>query len=110
MAGRLFRAIIIIFSPETLESAPPPGEKREGDSFFTSLLKPDRLPAPAVSVPPRREPPWKWLLLPEKLAAPKAKEAASDRTTLFTYLFSSETLPSDPPRSGKGDRSSPRKA
>jgi hypothetical protein len=110
MVGRLFRAIVIIFSPETLESAPPSGKEREGDSFFTWLLKPERLPAPAVSVPPRREPPWKWLLLPEKLAAPAAKEAGRDRPSLFTYLYSSETLPSDPPRSGKADRSSPRKA
>ena len=106
MAGRFFRAIVTILSPETLESAPPAEGGREGASFLTWLLKPERLPAPAVSVPPRRESPLRWLLLPEKLAAPEAKETGSDRPSLFAYLFSSETLPSDAPQSGKEDRSS----
>ncbi len=110
MVKRLLQAIGIIFSPETLESSPPAEEGRKGASVFAWLLKPEKLPAPAVSVPPRRESPWRWLFLPEKLAAPKAKEAASDRPSLFTYLFSSETLPSDAPPSGKGDRASNRKA
>ena len=110
MVKKLLQAIGIIFSPETLEFTPPAVEKREGPSVFAWLLQPERLPAPAVSVPPRREPPWKWLLLPEKLAPPAAKEADGDSPSLFTYLISSETLPSDPPRSGEGDRSSPRKA
>ena len=110
MVGRFFRAVVIIFSPETLGPAQPAGEEKERGSFFSWLLKPERLSPPAVSVPPRRESPWKWLLLPEKLAAPKAKEADSDRPRLFTYLFSSETLPSDVPLSGKGDRSYDRKA
>ena len=110
MVGRFFRAIVVIFSPETLEAAPPSVlDKREG-SFFTWLLKPENLSAPVVSVPPPRSPLWKWLLLPEKLPAFESKTVERGPSSLFTYIFSSETLPSDPPGSGESDRSSDHKA
>jgi hypothetical protein len=109
MVGRFFRAIIIIFSPETLDS-PPPAERAGKASFFSWLLQPEKLSAPAVSVPPRREPIWKWLLVPERLDPPEAKEAGGDGPSLLSYLISSENLPSDVPQSGKGERSSPRES
>jgi hypothetical protein len=59
MARSFLKAIVTIFSRETLEFSSPAGEKRERSSFFAWLLKPERLSAPAVSVPPHREPFWK---------------------------------------------------
>ena len=109
MVGRFFRAIAVIFSSETLDSAPP-AERVKKASFFSWLLQPERLSAPAVSVPPRREPFWKWLLVPERLAPLEAKEAGGKGPSLFSTLISSETLPSDAPQPGKVERSSPRKS
>jgi len=95
MLKRFYRAVGVLISREELGHEPAPSRER-GPSFISWLLQPEELPAPAVSVPPRRTPLWRWLLMPEEL--PPAGEGGKESTgkPLLTALLARETLPRDP--------------
>lgn len=94
MAKRFTEAIRILYTRETLEREdPPPREPRP--SFSSWLFRPEKLPPPAVSVPPQKTSFFKWLVVPDKLPAPAAGEGEK-RQSLLSELLAREELPRDP--------------
>jgi hypothetical protein len=80
MLKRFFEAVVVLTSWEKLGHDPPPSQEPRR-SFFSWLLQPEELPAPAVSVPPRRTSLWRWLLMPEKLPAAEGGGAEGRSTS-----------------------------
>lgn len=104
MLKGFFEAVGVLVSREELGREAPLTRKSR-PSLISLILQPEELPAPAVSVPPRRTPLWRWLLMPEKLPPAVAGGEAGTVKSFFGTLFGKETLPRDPvpekgPRSG----------
>lgn len=95
MLKRFFEALKVLVGRETLEDAPRPS-KVPRPSFLSWLLQPEKLPAPAVSVPPRRTSLWRWLLMPEELQPAGEGGKVSTGKPLLTTLLAREILPRDP--------------
>lgn len=109
MLKRVFEGISVLLGREILDESPPPS-KEPRPSFLSWLLQPEKLPAPAVSVPPRRTPLWRLLFLPEDLPAPDESVAGPKEKSLLAELLSREELPRDPaPLRGKPGRSEKRR-
>lgn len=99
MAKRIVEAIRILTGGETLEREdPPPREPRP--SFAGFFFQPEKLPPPAVSVPPQKTSFFRWLVVPDKLPPPGTGEGEG-RKSLLTELLAREALPLDPPPPGK---------
>ena len=88
--------LLEIFRWENLELDDPAPSRDGKSSFLTWLFKPESLPRPAVSVPPRKTSFLSWLLVPEKLSPPP-DDSSPRRASLFAVLAARETLPTDPP-------------
>jgi hypothetical protein len=92
---RFFMSLGVLVRREELPREDPP-HREPKPSFISMVLQPEKLPPPAVSVPPRRTPLWRWLLMPEKLPAAEAKGEGGAARSLFATLFAKERLPRDP--------------
>jgi hypothetical protein len=92
---RVIEGVIEVFRWENLvlDDPFPSGDGKA--SFLSWLLKPESLPRPAVSVPPRKTSFLNWLLVPEKLPPPP-DDRSPRRASLFAALLARETLPTDP--------------
>ena len=84
-----------IFRSENLGLDEAPSRDDGSPSFLAWLMKPEELPRPAVSVPPRKTSFLNWLLVPEKLPPPPGEEAPG-RPSFLAVLTSREDLPKDP--------------
>ena len=94
---RFFSALIDAFKWERLDVLPAPEETEGKPSLLQLIAASEKLPRPSVSVPPNGTPLWKWLLLPEKLPfLTDSPLPGEGKSSLFTILFSSETLHRDP--------------
>jgi len=91
----LVDGVIELFRWERLELDDPAPAGAGKPSFLGLLLKPESLPRPAVSVPPRKTSFLNWLLLPEKLPPPP-DGSSPRRPSLLAALAARETLPTDP--------------
>jgi hypothetical protein len=94
MLKRFVEAFKVLVSRETLEETPQPS-KDPRQAFLSWLLQPEKLPAPAVSIPPRRTPLWRWLFVPDYLPAPHESATGTERKSLLAVLVSREELPRD---------------
>ena len=91
----LIEGVKELFRWENLELEDPAPSGDGKASFLSWLLKPESLPRPAVSVPPRKTSFLNWLLVPEKLPPPP-DDSSPRRASLFAVLAARETLPTDP--------------